>query len=345
MRPVKLSGSKGQLLAVPESHAISFLQMRDTLLGQVDSILLFDTTFAFETSPGSPMRNRKAFWTSGDMTSDGNDEVVIALDTLVVIYRWSGTTFVPETMTLPRAACQMVVGDIDNDGRNELIACCDTTTNGRWREGYPGMRYCVYICRLAGKELEVIWNDSAKLGYGEPIMPDYFWSVADFQNVGHNQLLVTRSQSDVSPTIYDLLEWNRDASSLVRRTSFLISDTIASTSGRTWDVYPYAIGRMQPLRTDLGTIVMVEYGDTGTSSWGDYGTVFRQRLLRISGGAVRSFGEIWYQEYPYCSNFYGTLAPDGRGNGIIYIWFTDPLNCCFESRRVIVSGPQQGKER
>lgn len=345
MRPVKLSGSKGQLLAVPESHAISFLRMRDTLLEQVGSILLLDTTFAFEISPGSAMQKRKAFWTCGDINDDGSDEVIIAMDTLVLIYNRSASTFVPETASLPKAVRQIVVGDVDNDGRNELIACCDTTTNGRWREGVAGMKYCIYVCRLVGNKLHVLWTDNAKLGYGEPNMPDYFWSVADFQNLGRNQLLVTRSQSDVRPTIYDLLEWNGDGKELIRKASFLVSDTLVPASSRAWDVYPYAGGRMQPLRTDLGTIVMVEVGDTGTSSAGDWGTVFRQRLLRFTGGAVRSFGDVWYRDYPYCSNFYGTLDPDGRGAGIIYIWLTDPLNCYFELRRVVVSRPQQGKEK
>jgi hypothetical protein len=345
MQAVKLSGLKGELLAVPEPHALNLLRMRDTLLVRVDSILLCDTTFAFETGPGSGMQKRKAFWTSGDMDSDGSDEVVVALDTLVLVYRWNGTTFVPETMTLPRAARQMVSGDIDNDGRNELIACCDTTTNGHWREGYTDMKYRVYVCRLVDRKLDVLWTDSAKLGYGEPEMPDYFWSIADFQNLGYNQLLVTQSQSDVSPTIYDLLEWNRNANGLVRRASFLVSDTIVPTSSRVCDVYPYAIGRMQPLHTKLGTTVMVEFGDTGTSSAGDEGTVFRQRLLRITGSTVQSFGDVWCRGYPSCSYFYGALDPDGSGTGIINVWFTDPLNCYYQIRRVIVGRQQPGKAR
>ena len=345
MRAVAIAGSRGQFLAVPAEDAICLLRTRDTLLVRVDSILLCDTTFAFEISPGSAMHKRKAFWTDGDIDSDGSDELVVALDTLVLVYRRVNLTFVPETATLPKAVRQMVVGDIDNDGRNEFIACCDSTTNGRWREGVAGMEYCIYVCRLVGNKLHILWTDNAKLGFGEPNMPDYFWSVADFQNLGHNQLLVTRSQSDVSPTVYDLLEWSGNDSGLSRQASFLLSDTVVPAASRVWDIYPYAIGRMQPLRTDLGTLVMVEVGDTGTSSAGDCGTVFRQRLLRFTGGAVTSFGDVWYRDYPHCSNFYGTLDPDGRGAGIIYIWLTDPLNCYFELRRVGVSRPQQKKVR
>jgi hypothetical protein len=345
MRAATFAGSKAQMLAVPMKDAIRFLRMRGDTLTREFCIRLDDTTYGFEISPGSVMQKRRAFWTCGDINDDGSDEVIVALDTLVLLYSLVGSKFVPETATLPTAVRQIVAGDIDNDGRSELIACCDTTTNGRWREGYPGMRYCIYVCKLVSKKLDILWTDHAKLGYGEPIMPDYFWSIADFQNLGRNQLLVARAQSDVSATVYDLLEWSGSDSGLSRQASFLLSDTIVPASSRVWDVHPYAIGRMLPLRTDLGTLVMVEVGDTGTSSAGDWGTVFRQRLLRFIGGAVRSFGDVWYRDYPYCSNFYGTFDPDGRGAGIVYIWLTDPLNCYYQFRRVLVNQQQPQKVR
>ena len=345
MRPVKLSGSKGQLLTVPKPRAISFLRMRDTLLEQVDSILLLDTTFALETGPGSYLYKRKAFWTSGDIDSDGSDEVIVALDTLVLVYRWNGTTFVPETMTLPRAARQLVVGDIDNDGRNELIAACDTTTKGRWREDVAGMRYCIYVCRLVGKKLEVMWSDGAKLGYGEPIMPDYFWSVADFQNFGRSQLLVTRSQSDVRPTIYDLLEWNGNDKGLSRQASFIVSDTLVPAASNASYIFPHALGRMQPFSTDLGTLVIVEFKDLDTADSGDLDVAFRQRLVRMAGGDMQSLGDVRDLDHPSMGDYDAALDPDGSGTGIIRIWRTGPQDCFFEFRRVLVNRQQPSTQR
>jgi hypothetical protein len=346
MRAVALTGWKHQLLAVPTRRTISFLRVRDTRLEQVDYIQLHDTAFAFAISPGSAMHGRTAFWTSGDVDSDAGDELLIALDTLLLIYRRVNPIFVPETVALPRPARQLVVGDIDNDGRNEIIACCDTTTNGRWREGYPDMKYRVYVCRYVGRKLEVLWDDQARLGYGEPEMPDYFWSVADFQNIGHNQLLVTRSQSDVSPTVYDLLEWDGRAKHLRRRTSFLVSDTIVPASSRVWDPYPYALGRMLPLRTSRGMVLMVEFDDTDTSGSGDDGTVFRQRLLRIKGGTMQTLGDVRYRDYPSCSNYYATIDPDGIGPGVLRacdVWRPQPGKCFYEFRRLVFNQVNSGQ--
>lgn len=344
MRAVTLMGSKGQLLAIPGPHAIYFFRVRDTTLTQQDSLLLSDTAFSFEISPGSSMQERKAFWTSGDVNGDGGDELLVALDTLVLVYNRRGTGFVPDTVTLPKAIRQMVVGDIDNDGRNELIACCDTTSNGRWREGYPGMKYCIYVCRFAGKKLQVLWTDHAKLGYGEPIMPDYFWSIANFQNLGRNQLLVTRSQSDVRPTIYDLLEWT-GGEGLTRHASFIVSDALIPASNWNSYIIPYALGRMLPLRTDLGTVVVVEAKVVDTSSSGDLDAVFRQRLLRITGGAMQSLGDMRDLGHSSRGDCYATLDPDGSGTGIARTWCTGPRDCLFEFRRVLVNRRQTRKEK
>ncbi len=345
MRAVTLMGSKSQLLAIPRPRAIYFFRVHDTTLMQQDSLLLSDTV-NFEISPGSgsAMRKRKAFWTTGDVNCDGDDEVIVAMDTLVLIYNRRGTGFVPDTVALPKAIRQMVVGDIDNDGRNELIACCDTTTNGRWRKRYMGMKYCVYVCRYAGKRLEVLWNDHAKLGYGDPIMPDYFWSVADFQNLGRNQLLVSRSQSDVSPTLYDLLEWNRDARSLSRQTSFLVSDDLVPAAKRDSSFVPFALGGMLPLRTGMGTVLAVEVKVVHTSSSGDIDAVFRQRLLRITGRAIQPLGDVRNLNHPSWGDYDATLDPDGSGTGIIRIWGTGPRDYFFEFRRVVVGRRQPRKD-
>jgi hypothetical protein len=349
MRAIVLAGWKHQLLAVPTPHAISFLRVRDSVLEQVDRISLRDTTFAFAIGPGSAMHKRTAFWTCGDVDSDASDELLIALDTLLLIYRRVNPIFVPETLALPRAARQLVVGDIDNDGRNELIACCDTTTSGRWPKHRPGMKYRIYVYRYIGKKLEILWDDHAMLGYGEPIMPDYFWSVADFQNLGRNQLLVTRSQSDVSPTMYDLLEWNGDDKGLSRHASFLLSDTVVPASSGESDIFPYAVGRMQPFSTNFGTLVMVEFSDWDRSDSVDLDVALRQRLLHLTGNDVQSFGNVWLQEGPMGSNCdYTTIDPDGAGQGLLRvcdIWHPQPGKCFYEFRRVVTRRPQPAKEK
>jgi hypothetical protein len=323
--------------------------MRDTALTRRDSILLSDTAFNFEIGPGSSMQKRKAFWTSGDINSDGSDELLIALDTLILVYNRSSKTWVPDTTELPRAVRQMVVGDIDNDGRNELIACCDSTTNGRWQESWPGMKYCVYVCRLVNKTLQMLWTDEAKLGYGEDEMPDYFWSVADFQNLGRNQLLVTRSQSDVSPTVYDLLEWSGNDKGLSRHASFFLSDTVVPASSGESDIFPYAVGRIQPFSTNSGTLVMVEFSDWDRSDSVDLDVALRQRLLRLTGNDVQSFGNVWLQDGPMGSNCdYTTIDPDGAGQGLLRvcdIWHPQPGKCFYEFRRAVTRRPQPAKEK
>lgn len=349
MRAIVLAGWKHQLLAVPTPHAISFLRVRDSVLEQVDCISLRDTTFAFAIGPGSAMHKRTAFWTCGDVDSDASDELLIALDTLLLIYRRVNPIFVPETVALPRAARQLVVGDIDNDGRNELIACCDTTTNGRWPKHRPGMKYRIYVYRYIGKKLEILWDDHATLGYGEPIMPDYFWSVADFRNVGRNQLLASRSQSDVSPTLYDLLDWNRDAGGLRRQKSFLVSDDLVPATKRDSIFVPFALGRMMPARTSIGTLVAVEAKVLDTNSSGETDVAFRERLLRIKGGTVQSFGDLWHDDHPTGSNYYyAVFDPDGAGQGVLRvldIWYPRPGECFYEFRRVLVTRKQPLKER
>ena len=211
------------------------------------------------------------------------------------------------------------------------------------------MKYCVYVCRLVNKTLQILWTDEAKLGYGEDEMPDYFWSVADFQNLGRNQLLVTRSQSDVSPTVYDLLRWDENDKGLSRHASFLLSDTLVPASNAESDIFPYAVGRIQPFGTSLGTLAMVEFSDWDRNDSVDLDVALRQRLLRLTGNDVQSFGNVWLRDGPMGSNcYYTTIDPDGVGQGLLRvsdIWHPQPGKCFYEFRRVVTSRPQPAKEK
>jgi hypothetical protein len=103
---------------------------------------------------------------------------------------------------------------------------------------------------------------------------------------------------------------------------------------------------MLPLGTSLGTVLAVEAKVVDTSSSGELDAVFRWRLLRITGGAMQSLGYVWFRDYPGHYGYYtGTIDPDGSGSGLIGIAYTDPLNCFYEFRRVLVSRQQPGKKK
>ena len=56
------------------------------------------------------------------------------------------------------------------------------------------------------------------------VPPDWLVCITDIENQGSNQLVVALSQSDVSPTRYDLLTW--DGTGLTLLDSFIISQGV-----------------------------------------------------------------------------------------------------------------------
>jgi len=130
----------------------------------------------------------------------------------------------PDSGSPPPWASDVCVGDVDNDGANEvLIAGVDSLTS--YATGDYRGRTTLYLCRWTGDKLTQTWNDRGALRLEGPswVMPiAEMRCVCDPTNRGRPILLVKEGASDVSAGMYRELEWT--AGELVGEGHFVIRD-------------------------------------------------------------------------------------------------------------------------
>jgi len=172
----------------------------------------------FDLPPDSPPKEdyNHYHWATGDVNNDGADELVTWVRDSLKLYRWTGQDFVAEARPWPETVDQMQVGDVFNTAKPVLVYCTRTE---------PGHPFHLCLARWEPDRVVKLWDDSARLGYlpEEPVPPDFILPVSDIMNDDVNRLLMSRRQSDMSPTRFDLLEWNDALKSLERVDSFLIT--------------------------------------------------------------------------------------------------------------------------
>ena len=249
-------------------------------------------------------------WITGDLDNDGTDEIIACLDSLVNKYKWNGKKFLAQTALFPYLIEQVRVGDVNNDGENELVFFCGESLPHE-RIGYP---YHLCIAKWKDTELNILWDDSIKLGYGVRNMPDFLILIADVINKGYNQLLISRSQSDVSPTAYNLLKWNDKKGFLEFNKSFRITDKIVPSDSHIHSL-PFISGRLNSLTKDDTTFLsgfMVTEGEKHSEFYYD--------ILKIEGDSL-------IQARPIFNGLTsGTcfIDIDGKGIGLLVIWREPP---------------------
>ncbi len=249
-------------------------------------------------------------WTTGDLGNDGTDEIIACHDSFVSQYKWNGKKFLPQTAIFPYLIEQVRIGDINNDGDNELVFFCGESLPHD-RIGYP---YHLCIAKWKGSKLNIIWDDSTKLDYAVRNMPDFLILIADVVNNGFNQLLLSRSQSDVSPTEYNLLLWNSEKRNLEFSKSFRITNQIVPGDSYISSL-PFISGRLDYFTKGDTTLL------SGMMfSAGEKYLEFYYNILKIEGDSLVQARPIFHNLTS------GTcfIDIDGKGFGLLVIWREPP---------------------
>lgn len=248
-------------------------------------------------------------WTTGDIDGDSSDEIITCSDSFVSIYKWNGQDFMIRTTTFRYCVEQVRVGDINNDGNNELVFLGGDSLP-KDVIGYP---YHLCITKWDTSGLHMLWDDSTKLGYGVRNMPDFLLPIADVTNRGYNQMLISRSQSDVSPTEYNLLEWNDKKKHLELIKSCRITDQLVPGDSHILSL-PFISGMLNCLTKDDTTFLSGMFFSRG------------QRYLQNSYVILKIKNDTLVQMRPIFWNLVQScfIDIDGNGVGLLVLWRESP---------------------
>lgn len=161
-------------------------------------------------------------WTTGDIDSDGADEIVTYSGSTIWIHQWDGQDFKASRYEVSGTVDQLTVGDIDGDGRNEMVSF-------RYYDDPHVTNYHICVDRFEDGKLRVLWSDRGSLCYTKTdVIPSArLGAIADYENKGYNVVLTKGGQSDVSASRYRFLAW-RDTALVVAK-SFVIGGTLDGT--------------------------------------------------------------------------------------------------------------------
>jgi len=139
----------------------------------------------------------------GDVDGDRIDEFVVAIDRTISKYKLINGTLalVAQTnLSLPADSHRLwvtdgCIGDIDNDGRNEILISATSLRPPDYGPDYgddsagPDI---LLVCRWKQDTLLQIWNDGGMLQIGQGSMR----AVADPRNTGANRLILLEGEGD-----------------------------------------------------------------------------------------------------------------------------------------------------
>ena len=292
-----LAKSKPEYLIVPVNANFEIIQFQGDSWQRISRIQYPNNSASY--------LNSYNLWTSGDIDGDGDDEIITCYDSLVSCYKWNGQDFLLQTAIFHYCVEQVRVGDINNDGKTELVFLGGDSLPYDVI-GYP---YHLCIAKWDTFGLHLLWDDSTKLGYGVRNMPDFLLPINNITNKGYNQLLISRSQSDVSPTEYNLLEWNDEKNQLELVKSFRITDHIVPSDTQIRSL-PFISGRLNCLTKDDTTFL------SGTV-WQTKQQVFRGSciLLKIKNDSLVQMRSIFDENGQNC-----VINIDGNGVGLLVLW-------------------------
>ena len=268
-------------------------------------------------------QDKPSLWTIGDLNNNGLDEIITWIDSSIITFEWNGDTFVKRVLDYSREIEQAIIGDIDNDNLNEMILFC---YGKKLNESFPAFCYYICIVELVQNELKSIWTDEWTLGYGYSyvVPPDKLICIADITNMGCNQLAIILSQSDVSPSRYDLFQWKNNELVLIS-SPFDINiqengikpqnrDNVFIPGKPPGTIDSYFIGPFLPIKLDSKTLILGVRTCVRTSDRGSLMS-FEHVLFRMGNGKSTVVTKL--PDYgPVLTVPVQTLWMDPDGNGI-----------------------------
>jgi hypothetical protein len=252
-------------------------------------------------------------WTVGDINDDARDEILSVAGHVLITYSWNGKSFVSQKQELPYFVDDIKVGDIANDGRNELVML---TYKRPFEGSYQWDSYGIVVARYSDTGILPVWNDNKelKIARNGSWPSDNLVCIADVMGVGHNQLLCAVGQSDVEANIYYVLQWSdgglKRVNRLIIEDGKLVLDPSADDP-RNFE-YGSSIGDWIPAEIGGESGFLIPwYTATAGMERTDVLARIRQGKLEVADTLLRpgshDFNAFW-------------VDPDGRGKGILELF-------------------------
>jgi hypothetical protein len=249
----------------------------------------------------------------GDVDGDGIDEFVVAVNRTISKYKLTNGTLAliaQTSLSLPADSHRLwvtdgCIGDIDNDGRNEILISATSLRPPDYGPDYgddsPGPDILL-VRRWTQDSLFQTWDDGGMLQIGQGEM----WAVADPRNIGTNELILLEwTGDDVHAALFREVEWHagrfRDAGTFRLRRGQLQRDQ-PSQDNR--EAFRAATGcRFGHINGKTAIIADIFDGDEG-----------REEFFIFSGDSVTQHLVLW--PGAWTASF---VDLDGRGVGILRI--------------------------
>ena len=158
-------------------------------------------------------------WTVGDIDGNGYDEIICINDSIISVHSWNKEEYNAEAYPVPFSSEQMISGDIDGDGKDELAVFC---VKGEI-EQYKWGKLELSIWKFKDDSFRKIWTDESALGYtySFTIPPDFLQSMGKYGRDNKRYVIISKAQSDVSPTVYEFLKWTNNRLERIAQRNFI----------------------------------------------------------------------------------------------------------------------------
>ncbi len=221
-------------------------------------------------------------WLAADVDGDGLDELLFFPrgDMFRVDVREEGT-LATSYGGYPESTVSAGALNIDSDPPEELVLLYHDPDEAN-REGVTPLWAGVWDFDESG--CSFIWSDKGALGFEDPgfCPSDSITCAGDPLNTGEPTVIVWRSQSDVSPSLYDAL--------VVGSGELTLAASFSITGGKvtTGDVYeekpPFAVADLQPMEMNGDTLLLVSMVGDGYS--------FSKNAVLLKDGAFTDMGPV-----------------------------------------------------
>ena len=221
-------------------------------------------------------------WLAADVDGDGLDELLFFPpgDMFRVDVREAGT-LAASYGGYPESTVSAAALNIDSDPSEELVLLYHDP-GGENPDGATPLWAGIWDFDESG--CSFIWSDEGALGFEDPgfCPSDSITCAGNPLNSGEPTVLVWRSQSDVSPSLYDAL--------VVRSGELARVDAFSITGGKVTpgDIYeetpPFAVANLQPLKMDGETLLLVSMVGEGYS--------FSKNAVLLKDGVFTDMGPV-----------------------------------------------------
>ncbi|MDD5687803.1 MAG: hypothetical protein PHE88_08240 [Elusimicrobia bacterium] len=163
----------------------------------------------------------------------------------------------------------MLFGDIDKDGIVEQV----TFSHLRTINTEDGFNYTVSVFKEYKSSITFVWTDKEKLGFWDNGMqsPPVLVGIGDILNNGVNYVIIEEIQSDVRPSIFNLLIWEKEGLKRDRDIVFLNNKILNPNDDSYWKITGenkrnYVWSEFKILNTSDGTKILapIFYNDEKT---------------------------------------------------------------------------------